>query len=70
VKRVRMPASAAALPISPVTKRSCAAGPNAAQAPAVLVQRARILLLAAEGVANSEIARAAWGLSPDGDRLA
>jgi transposase len=29
---------------------------NAAQAPAVLVQRARILLLAAEGVANSEIA--------------
>jgi transposase len=29
---------------------------NAAQAPAVLVRRARILLLAAEGVANSEIA--------------
>ena len=29
---------------------------NAPQAPAVLVQRSRILLLAAEGVANSEIA--------------
>jgi hypothetical protein len=41
---------------------------NAAQAPAVLVQRARILLLAAERVANSEIAEGR-GLSPDGDRL-
>jgi transposase len=38
-----------------VTKRSWPLGQRP-QAPAVLVQRAKILLLAAEGVANSEIA--------------
>ena len=42
---------------------------NAPQAPAVLVQRSRILLLAAEGVANSEIAER-LGVSSDRDRLA
>ena len=50
-----MPQSAA-LPIPPedlATLRGWSAAP---QAPAVQVQRARILLLAAEGVANSEIA--------------
>jgi hypothetical protein len=51
-----MPASAAALPISPGDQAVLCRWANAAQAPATLVQRARILLLAAEGVANSEIA--------------
>jgi DNA-binding NarL/FixJ family response regulator len=51
-----MPASAAALPISPGDQAILRCWANAAQAPAALVQRARILLLAAEGVANSEIA--------------
>jgi hypothetical protein len=51
-----MPASAAALPISPGDKAVLARWANAAQAPAALVRRAKILLLAAEGVANSEIA--------------
>jgi transposase-like protein len=51
-----MPVSAAALPISPGDQAVLRRWANAAQAPAMLVQRARILLLAAEGVANSEIA--------------
>src|SRR5215218_7501492 len=51
-----MPASAAALPISPGDKAILRRWANAAQAPAALVRRAKILLLAAEGVANSEIA--------------
>jgi len=42
---------------------------NAPQAPAVLVQRSKILLLAAEGVANSEIAER-LGVSSNRDRLA
>jgi hypothetical protein len=58
-----VPSSAAALPISahdqPVLRRWA----NATQAPATLVRRAKILLLAAEGVANSEIAKR-WR-SPD-----
>ena len=51
-----MPASAAALPISPGDQAALRRWANAAQAPATLVRRAKILLLAAEGVANSEIA--------------
>ena len=51
-----MPASAAALPISPGDQAILRRWANATQAPATAVQRARILLLAAEGVANSEIA--------------
>jgi len=52
-----MPASAVALPISPGDQAVLRRWANAAQAPAALVRRAaRILLLAAEGVANSEIA--------------
>ena len=51
-----MPASAAALPISPGDQAVLGRWANAAQAPAALVQRAKLLLLAAEGVANSEIA--------------
>jgi Winged helix-turn helix len=51
-----MPQSAVALPIAPgdlATLRRWSAG---TQAPAVQVQRAKILLLAAEGVANTQIA--------------
>jgi FixJ family two-component response regulator len=51
-----MPASAAALPISPRDKAVLRRWVDAAQAPAALVRRSKILLLAAEGVANSEIA--------------
>ena len=51
-----MPASAAALPISSDDQAVLPRWANAAQAPAALVRRAKILLLAAEGVANSEIA--------------
>src|SRR5215212_8767959 len=51
-----MPASAAALPISPGDKAVLRRWANAAQAPAALVRRAKILLLAAEGVSNTEIA--------------
>jgi transposase len=51
-----MPASAVALPISPGDQAVLRRWANAAQAPAALVWRAKILLLAAEGVANSEIA--------------
>ena len=51
-----MPASAAALPISPDDQAVLRRWANAAQAPAALVRRAKPLLLAAEGVANSEIA--------------
>jgi len=51
-----MPQSAAALPIAPKDLATLRGWSAATQAPAVQVQRARILLLAAEGVANSEIA--------------
>jgi transposase len=51
-----MPTSAAPLPISPGDQAVLRRWANAAQAPATLVQRAKILLLAAEGAANSEIA--------------
>ena len=52
-----MPASAAAaLPISPGDQAVLRRWADAAQAPATLVRRSKILLLAAEGVANSEIA--------------
>jgi hypothetical protein len=57
------------LAISPSDQAVLRRWANAAQASAVLVQRAKILLLAAEGVANSEIG-AAGSLSPNGDRLA
>jgi transposase len=50
-----MPQSAA-LPIPPEDLATLRGWSAATQAPAVQVQRARILLLAAEGVANSEIA--------------
>jgi hypothetical protein len=46
----------AALPIPPEDLATLRGWSAATQAPAVQVQRARILLLAAEGVANSEIA--------------
>jgi DNA invertase Pin-like site-specific DNA recombinase len=51
-----MPQSAAALPIAPEDLAILRGWSAATQAPAVQVQRARILLLAAKGVANSEIA--------------
>jgi hypothetical protein len=51
-----MPQSAAALPIAPEDLAILRGWSAAPQALAVQVQRARILLLAAEGVANSEIA--------------
>jgi transposase-like protein len=50
-----MPQSAA-LPMPPEDLATLRGWSAATQAPAVQVQRARILLLAAEGVANSEIA--------------
>jgi len=51
-----MPLSAAALPVSADDQAVLRRWANATQAPATLVRRAKILLLAAEGVANSEIA--------------
>jgi transposase len=51
-----MPPSAAALPIAPQDLATLRGWSAATHAPAVQVQRARILLLAAGGVANSEIA--------------
>ena len=51
-----MPASAAALPVSADDQAVLRRWASAAQAPATLVQRAKLLLLAADGVANSEIA--------------
>jgi transposase len=52
-----MPLSAAALPVSPDDLARLRRWSNATQVPAVVAQRAKILLLAAEGVANTEIAR-------------
>ena len=51
-----MPSSAPALPIAPEDRAVLRRWSSATQAPAALVQRAKILLLAAEGVANTEIA--------------
>jgi hypothetical protein len=51
-----VPSSAVALPVSAHDQAVLRRWANAAQAPAALVRRAKILLLAAEGVANSEIA--------------
>ena len=51
-----MPSSAPALPIAPEDRALLGRWSSATQAPAALVQRAKILLLAAEGVANTEIA--------------
>jgi transposase len=48
--------SAAALPVAPDDLTSLGHWASATQAPAVLVWRARLLLLAAEGVSNTEIA--------------
>jgi hypothetical protein len=53
-----MPASAAALPISPSDQAVLRRWANAAQAPAALVRRAKLLLLAAElGISHSTVAR-------------
>src|SRR5512132_1841308 len=51
-----MPLSAAALPVSADDQAVLRRWANATQAPATLVRRAKILLLAADGVANTEIA--------------
>src|SRR5829696_6534518 len=51
-----MPSSAPALPIAPADRAVLRRWSSATQAPAALVQRAKILLLAAEGTANTEIA--------------
>jgi hypothetical protein len=51
-----MPLSAAALPGTPDDLATLRRWSSATQVPAVVVQRARILLLAAEGVANTKIA--------------
>jgi transposase-like protein len=48
--------SAAALPVPPDDLASLRHWATATQAPAVLVQRAKLLLLAAEGASNTEIA--------------
>jgi DNA-binding NarL/FixJ family response regulator len=51
-----MPSSAAALVIAPAERAVLRRWASAVQAPAALVRRAKILLLAAEGVSNTEIA--------------
>jgi DNA-binding NarL/FixJ family response regulator len=51
-----MPQSAAALPVAPDDLATLRRWSAATQAPAVQVQRAKILLVAAEGVANTQIA--------------
>ena len=51
-----MPSSAPALPIALEDRAVLRRWSSATQAPAALVQRAKILLLAAEGVTNTEIA--------------
>src|SRR5512132_3930017 len=51
-----MPSSAPALPIAPEDRAVLRRWSSATQAPAALVQRAKIRLLAAEGVTNTEIA--------------
>jgi len=51
-----MPVSAAALPVSAHDRAVLRRWANASQAPATLVRRAKILLLAGEGVANTQIA--------------
>jgi transposase len=51
-----MPSSAAALPITPEDRAVLRHWSSATQAPAALVQRAKLLLLAAEGITNTEIA--------------
>jgi transposase len=51
-----MPSSAVALPVSADDQAVLRRWAHATQAPAALVRRAKILLLAAEGVANTEIA--------------
>ena len=51
-----MPLSAAALPVSADDQAVLRRWANATQAPATLVRRAKILLLAAQGVANTQIA--------------
>ena len=51
-----MPSSAAALAVPPAELAVLRRWASAAQAPATLVRRAKLLLLAAEGVSNTEIA--------------
>jgi hypothetical protein len=51
-----MPLPAAALPVPPYDLATLRRWSSATQIPAVVVQRAKILLLAAKGVANTEIA--------------
>jgi transposase len=51
-----MPCPAAALVVAPAELAVLRRWASAVQAPAVLVRRAKILLLAAEGVSNTEIA--------------
>ena len=51
-----MPSSAAALVVAPAELAVLRRWASAVQAPAGLVRRAKILLLAAEGVSNTEIA--------------
>jgi hypothetical protein len=51
-----MPSSAAALVVAPAELAVLRRWAGAVQAPATLVRRAKLLLLAAEGVSNSEIA--------------
>jgi DNA-binding transcriptional ArsR family regulator len=49
--------SAAALPVAPDDLTTLRHWASATQAPAVLVRRAKLLLLAAEGASNTEIAQ-------------
>ena len=51
-----MPSSAAALPLAPDDRAVLRHWSSATHAPAALVQRAKILLLAADGVPNRQIA--------------
>jgi hypothetical protein len=51
-----MPLPAAALPVAPDDLARLRRWSSATQVPAVVVQRAKILLLAADGVASTEIA--------------
>jgi DNA-binding NarL/FixJ family response regulator len=65
-----MPSSAAALAVPPAELAVLRRWASAVQAPATLVRRAKLLLLAAEGVSNTEITERLGISRPHGYRLA
>jgi len=64
MKHPRVPVSAAAVPVTPDDLAVLRRWAGATQAPAAVARRAEILLMAAEGMANTEIAER-LGVSPD-----